>query len=349
MDAAEIKYVFNTSVLKKGDILLINTYDERMHRLQNSQHDHAALYAGDASIIESDGCGVTLNHIFSYGFKSPDDAIVLRCISDSELIREGVVFYARTAMGMEFGPDEAKRVREYESTNNPAEKNRMFCSRLVAKSYEIMGVQLVQNSNYCPPASFLKSNKLIRVENALEPANDDLRRIVAIHSKVRENADNVEMLVDLLQEMSLFYGMDIQKMEQLIDAAIQHPEKDDEAVNQLLRTNYYLKRKEGRNFYCLNDKETFDKQYPTLEKKVWFLLNHNNHLEKSWIPDISGNVRAFSILALHHPNSKVIAFFRDLFREVLDEYMDYQIWIDTLLVEIMDNDPEGFKRIITEE
>lgn len=28
--------------------------------------------------------------------------------------------------------------------------------------------------------------------------------------------------------------------------------------------------------------------------------------------------------------------------------MDYQIWIDTLLVEIMYNDPEGFKRIITE-
>lgn len=74
----------------------------------------------------------------------------------------------------------------------------------------------------------------------------------------------------------------------------------------------------------------------------------NNHLEKSWIPDISGNVRAFSILALHHPNSKMIAFFRDLFKEVLYEYMDYQIWIDTLLVEIMDNDPEGFKRIITE-
>ena len=43
--------------------------------------DHAALYASDASIVESDGGGVALNHIFSYGFKEKrlpekDDEVV---------------------------------------------------------------------------------------------------------------------------------------------------------------------------------------------------------------------------------------------------------------------------------
>lgn len=346
MDVDEIKYVFNTSVLKKGDILLINTYDERMHRLQKSQYDHAALYAGDAFIVESDGGGVALNHIFSYGFKNPNDAIVLRCTSASETIRESVVFYARTAMGMEFGSDEAKRVIKYKETDNPAEENKMFCSRLVALSYKKMGVELVQNSNYCQPSSFLDSDKLVRIGNALEPASDDLKRIVSIHSNARENADNVEMLVDLLQKMKAFYGLDIQQLDQLIDAALQHPEKDEEAVDQLMQTNYYLKRKEGRNLYCLNDKEAFDKLYPTLDKKVWFLLNQDNHLEKSWIPDISDNVRTFSMLALLYPNSKVVAFFRDLFKEVLNEYKDYQIWVDSLLIEIMEKEPEKFKQVI---
>ena len=115
---------------------------------------------------------------------------------------------------------------------------------------------------------------------------------------------------------------------------------------QVVQTNYYLKRKEGRNLYCLNDKEAFDKLYPTLDKKVWFLLNQDNHLEKSWIPDISDNVRTFSMLALLYPNSKVVAFFRDLFKEVLNEYKDYQIWVDSLLIEIMEKEPEKFKQVI---
>lgn len=348
MDVTEIKYVFNTSVLKKGDILLINTYDERMHRLQNSQYDHAALYAGDASIIESDGGGVALNHIFSYGFKDPNDAIVLRCTSDSEIIRNVVVFYARAVMGMEFGSNEAKRVRKYENTNTSAEENKMFCSRLVAESYEKVGVKLVNNSSYCTPSSLLNSTMLTRIENALEPASEDMRRIVAIHSKTRKNADNVEMLVDLLQQMSVFYALDVQTMDQLINAAIQHPERDDEALDQLRQTDYYLKRFEGRNQYCLNDKEAFDKLYPTLNKKVWFLLNQDTHLEKSWIPDISANVRAFSILTTLYPDSKVIVFFRDLFKELLNEYMDYHIWIDKLLIDLMENDPDGFKKVIAE-
>ena len=55
MEAKDVRYIFDTSVLKKGDILLINTYNERMHLLMKSQYDHVALYAGDAFIMESDG------------------------------------------------------------------------------------------------------------------------------------------------------------------------------------------------------------------------------------------------------------------------------------------------------
>ena len=73
MEVNDVRYIFDTSVLKKGDILLINTYNERMHLLMKSQYDHVALYAGDAFIMESDGGGVVLNHIFSYGFKEVDD------------------------------------------------------------------------------------------------------------------------------------------------------------------------------------------------------------------------------------------------------------------------------------
>ena len=107
MDLDSVRYIFDTSVLKKGDILLINTYNERLQERMKSKFDHVALYAGDAFIIESDGGGVVLNHIFSYGFCDITDAIVLRLDKYSELICEGVLFYARCAMGMEFGAMDA--------------------------------------------------------------------------------------------------------------------------------------------------------------------------------------------------------------------------------------------------
>ena len=349
MEAKDVRYIFDTSVLKKGDILLINTYNERMHLLMKSQYDHVALYAGDAFIMESDGGGVVLNHIFSYGFKEVDDAIVLRCKSDSELIREGVVFYARSTMGMEFGSLEARKVPKYEATEKLAESNRMFCSRLVALSYYKMGVNLVTNPNYCTPASFMDSDKLVRVYDALVPATDAVKQVFAIHSKARENAENVEMLVSMYGRMSEIYGADIQAMDQLIITALQKPEKDDEAVIALYDTDFYKRRFEGRGLYCLNDRDAFYKKYDSLDRRMWFLLNQDSHLYNTYIPSITANVQTFSVLSSQHPNSKVVAFFRDFFKEQLNELMDYQVWVRTMLVETVENNPEGVKSIIKNE
>ena len=338
MEVNDVRYVFDTSVLKKGDVLLINTYNERMHLLMKSQYDHVALYAGDAFIMESDGGGVVLNHIFSYGFKEVDDAIVLRCKSDSELIREGVVFYARSTMGMEFGSLEARKVPKYEATEKPAESNRMFCSRLVALSYDKMGVNLVPNPNYCTPASFMDSDKLVRVYDALVPATDAAKQVFAIHSKARENAENVEMLVSMYGRMSEIYGADIQAMDQY-----------DEAVIALYDTDFYKRRFEGRGLYCLNDRDAFYKKYDSLDRRMWFLLNQDSHLDNTYIPSITANVQTFSVLSSQHPNSKVVAFFRDFFKEQLNELMDYQVWVGTMLVETVENNPEGVKSIIKNE
>lgn len=347
MDREQIKYIFNPSVLKKGDILLINTYNERMHARMNSPYDHVALYAGDAFIMESEGGGVALNHLFSYGFQDLNDAVVLRSVCDSDWIREGVIFCAKRIMGMEFGSMEAGRVPELADKEIPAiSNNRMFCSRLVAQSYDKMGVQLVKNPDYCTPASFLESEALVRVENALMLATEDDLRIVEIHTKARENAENVEMLVDLFQVMSKVYREDIQAMDQLVGAALNHPEKDDEAVNAMYDTDFYRRRHEGREIFCLNNKDAFYAKYDTLDRRVWFLLNQQLHLDKTYLPSMSANVMTFSVLAMWHPESKMIAALRDFFKEEENELKEYHIWADTLLLDILNNEPEGFRRVV---
>ena len=67
MKREDIQYAFNTAKLQKGDILLINDYEESLRKkMGGAKYTHAALYMGDAFIMEANGYGVTMNHIFSY-------------------------------------------------------------------------------------------------------------------------------------------------------------------------------------------------------------------------------------------------------------------------------------------
>ena len=40
----EIKYIFNPYILLPGDILLMNTYEERLRNKLGCQYEHVALY-----------------------------------------------------------------------------------------------------------------------------------------------------------------------------------------------------------------------------------------------------------------------------------------------------------------
>ena len=135
-------------------------------------------------------------------------------------------------------------------------------------------------------------------------------------------------------------------MDQLIKTALLKPEKDEEAVAALYETDFYKRRHEGRNLYCLNDREAFYKKYDTLERRIWFLLNQDAHLENTYIPSINANMQTFSVLSSKYPESKVIVFFRDFFKEQLNELMDYHVWVSTLLIETMENEPERVKSIL---
>lgn len=93
LEREEIKFAFNSDKLEKGDILLMNIYDERLQEGMGTKYTHAAMYMGDAFILESDTQGVAMNHLFSYGFREKDDAIVLRAVDASAEQLENVIFF----------------------------------------------------------------------------------------------------------------------------------------------------------------------------------------------------------------------------------------------------------------
>ena len=51
----DLNYIFDTRVLEPGDILLMNTYEERLRQKLGCKYEHAAIYLGDAHIMEANG------------------------------------------------------------------------------------------------------------------------------------------------------------------------------------------------------------------------------------------------------------------------------------------------------
>ena len=74
----EIKFIFNPYKLLPGDILLMNTYEERLRKKMGCRYEHAAIYIGDAYMMEANGAHVVMTHIYSYAFREEDHACVLR-------------------------------------------------------------------------------------------------------------------------------------------------------------------------------------------------------------------------------------------------------------------------------
>lgn len=74
----EIKYIFNPYNLLPGDILLMNTYEWDMRARMKCKYEHAAIYIGDAFLMEANGAHVVMSHIYSYAFREYEHACVLR-------------------------------------------------------------------------------------------------------------------------------------------------------------------------------------------------------------------------------------------------------------------------------
>lgn len=102
LNETEIKYIFNPYVLIPGDILLMNTYEERLRDKMKCKYEHAAIYIGDAQIMESNGAHVVMSHIYSYAFKDFEHACVLRLKNCSPVTLSDVARNARKQMRREY-------------------------------------------------------------------------------------------------------------------------------------------------------------------------------------------------------------------------------------------------------
>lgn len=341
-DNTDNKYAFNIGNLRKGDILVFNTYHPSHNEKMKSRYIHAALYAGDAFLLESDGFGVARNHIYSYGFKELEDAVVLRVKDISPTQINDVIRIAGTKLGTEYGRNEAYRTQRYKDSSEKEHENKMFCSRLVAKSYACVGIMLVPNPNYCEPKDFIASNKVESVPNILEEADEELRNLIIKKAIERDSGRTVLPLGYLLQNLRALYGEDIQNMDQLNVIASRHPEKDKDCI-RLIEDARFFKFKEANltENPWIESNEKFAQHFNKTDDRLWFIMNQISHIEKTYLPNFRNNEKVCSTLSQCFPNSEYFRYLRDGFDAETKEAEEVLQRMYQLLNYTIDQDREG--------
>lgn len=318
MEREEIKYVFNINALMPGDILILANWDDtKLMKAMKTKYVHAAIYMGDAQIIESDGLGVTMGHIFSYGFKEKDDAFILRYPNLTDEQCFFAIRKCREEMGKEWSGLQASRVPHKKDSDDRNGGNKTFCSRLVAEAYDSVGIKLVSNPTFCSPEDLLSSSLLQHIDNPLVNANNTYRDMVERYQEIRQNGEGIETLATLYQDLSKYYNKDLQTFSQVLQASIKNPTMDDGACDIITKSDYF--KNAGYNGYPWLDKDDdFFAHFPEVERQLFFIGNQYLHYTITYIPCCRDNLACMEGLEKMFPKSKVIILFDCMFLRVME-------------------------------
>lgn len=344
LEEKDIKFVFNPYVLIPGDILLMNTYEERFREKLGCKYEHAAIYIGDAQIMEANGAHVVMSHIYSYAFKEADHACVLRLKNCSPITLSDVARNARKQMGREYvNTRQFLHVRDLKNSDKKDNSNRSFCSRLVAQSYKEENVNIVQNSDFCEPDDFLDNPDLEQVKDAVVPITEDILNVVMAQQKYREEHETDSPNAALFKNLSELYGIDIQDLQQAIQTSIGKPELDDKAIEMIVSSDMFKHmdsiRKEMPWFF---DDEEFFKHFSEVDKGMHFLYSQMNHYDHTILPDYKELHVQMIVCSSFYPKCKLLSFLKDYIGTMVDEAISCRNRLKDLFVEMFTRHKKDF-------
>ena len=320
----EIKYIFNPYSLLPGDILLMNTYEEDMRARMKCKYEHAAIYIGDAYLMEANGAHVVMSHIYSYAFREHDHACVLRLKKLHPLTLREIARNARKQMGREYvNTMQFRYVRVFKNTDKQDESNKSFCSRLVAQSYLSEGIHLLPNADYCEPDDFLTSDLLEPVPDAITEFHEDLAKVVMNQQQMREANEIDSPNAELFQELGKLYGLNIQDLGQALMPSQSHPEFNDKAIETIKSSKMFKHMEDVKaTSPWIFENEQFLNHYANARDALHFLYSSMNHYDNTILPDYKELHMQMIVLAHYFPQNTLFVFMRDYIKQMVDEAIE---------------------------
>ncbi len=230
-------YIIEITKLQAGDIFLTtqkHVVSKAIKTFTSSDFSHAMLHVGDGSYIHSDGDGVHAGNVQRLLFKHKEYVQVLRLREDIDrnLINAACAF-ARREVGKQYS------VKDAINTKNPFSKrtvtNRQFCSRLVAQSFESVGLNLVENSSYCTPQELDDSELTVRVSGCVREAREAEIEFAKTDNPLEKQA---RITNEIIAKVRSITQQDIQTFEQLLNYLLENSEHDTAITNVIKESGY---------------------------------------------------------------------------------------------------------------
>lgn len=348
----ELKYVFDCSKLQKGDILLMDTYHDKQRRfMPNDKYLHVAVYIGNAMIVEADGLGSAINHLYSYAFKRKEDACVVRVKGINPLVADKLQRCLREDLGREYGTREAFKVNQLKHTSDKDTSKLTFCSRNVAKAFEKCSINLVPNPDYCSPDDLMTSDVVDVVDDAICEIENDIRDIIASHIDKRENVDvNIlpQVLFEKVRQFFKSKGLtspeyNIQNYSEMVIAILKAPEYDHELAQLLSNHQYLINPKINTQKYWpwFNDDEEFFKHYTITAEALFFIYNQIDHYDGLYLPTQRENFTSVTFLSILRNDSESLKVLARHWKAIYAESIRIRKRIAVLYHKILSRDPRG--------
>jgi Permuted papain-like amidase enzyme, YaeF/YiiX, C92 family len=227
----------NGDVLKPGDIVLTTSRSKLSKGIRLTTRgivSHAMICVEHWSVIDSTAAGVHSKNLQREIFEDDEEVSVFRlCVGLDRLQTRQIVNFARSEIATRYSKREA--VRSVIAGTKPR-NGREFCSRLVARAYSSVGVELVRDSDYCTPEELRRSVMLEEIHGVTETVSQDEM------ADLRQRPDAIRMMQDS-QNAVLTVARSLDKsVENFTDVdrlVRDHPEWD-EAIAQAYRDSGFL-------------------------------------------------------------------------------------------------------------
>jgi hypothetical protein len=168
--------------LQPGDIILTanRTKAGKLVRVASKGIvSHAMICVQHGSIIDSTADGVQAWNLQREFFRDDEAVFVFRLRTPLPAVEMArVVDFARAEIGTRYSKSEAAR-----SVLGGAKPrgSRQFCSRLVARAYGSVGIQLVHDQDYCTPEDLRQSVLLVELRDVIQPVSVAEMEAIAAH------------------------------------------------------------------------------------------------------------------------------------------------------------------------
>lgn len=218
--------VINIDVLRPGDIILTTSNEKvssAVRKATSSDISHAMLYVAAGSVMDSTGAGVQAKNIQKLFYDDDCAIYVLRLrtrIPDRTL--DDVIRYVRHATATPYTKREAILSAASRLGTSKATR-KQFCSRLVARAYASVGIQLHPAPDFCTPEDLKQSPLLEPVENpSREISEEEMNELREVGDATVGMAEVSNKLLRLAQQVC----SEVMSINDIHGLAIQRPELD---------------------------------------------------------------------------------------------------------------------------